>query len=627
MAVARTITVLSGLVLATTGLLLGPLPVHAEPPASALDTLLAGDTLARADNPSAANFFIEQGRGVLSAADEERALDQLRLSLRRQTSFMGRMTDSAFGAMSGGPAMQKIMEQQKQQSTVKSMLGGLAGIYAPPAVSQRQVDQAQQEMRQALGAPWIRGVEAARALEQLGEAQAAGRFYLGCLQMDPADWFAEVCLDGILQMGPARAFTLLNYMVDKADDAAIGNSMAALQGKAADGDQPALGVVPVRSAGLRGLGRLAGGGQLQPDQREQALTRLLQYADGKAYAPYFSAAAAGLGHSGDARAVEPLRRLAKYRKEPRVAEEAVRALAVGLKDTDAIGRLRDYLDDDDPETRMRALRSLLRTDDERSFAWAVDQVTATRAAESTDLDQRPRIVRELAENGSPRAGDALRRILAREAGNDWLQAWVAVALLENGDDAQLPAVSAALGKSDWTLDRAGLGALWGKISPLLNLAISATMGQLDPVHAVQTIGNMIAQERSNMLKKANDRELVSLQLRWQAADALAKSRDPAAVAQLGLLLDDPQPSVRMSAARALAVSPSPAAYDLVPKAMAADFGAEGGEDRSPQIRAALLRTALGRYPQDPRTRALCQASAGDPDPGVRFIALLGMKKT
>ena len=68
----------------------------------------------------------------------------------------------------------------------------------------------QQEMQEAMTDPWVRGIEAAAALERLGDANAAARFYVQCLAFLPQAWVPEACLQGILGLGPDRAETLLS---------------------------------------------------------------------------------------------------------------------------------------------------------------------------------------------------------------------------------------------------------------------------------------------------------------------------------------------------------------------------------------------------------------------------------
>lgn len=593
---------------------------ESDDPAMQLQQLLDSEALSRTDNPAAANFFLQRGRGSMSADDEQRAIEQLRRSLQRQTSFMGRTMESVVGAMSG-KTLQQVMERAAKQSGARSMLGGMLGMPPQQAITTRQQQQMQTEIQEGIATPWIRGVEAAKALEQIGEVQAAGRFYMNCLQMDPSEWFADVCLDGIVQMGPARAYALLNWIVDSAEKASFGAQIPDMSG--AEPGTTAFGVAILRSAGLRGLGMAIGSGRLSADDREQAWKKILAYADGKENAPYFAGVATGLGLTRDPRAVAPLRRLAEWKKDPKVKHAAQRALA-GLGDEKAKQQLRRSLKDEDLELRLRAARALMEVDDEQTYQWAVDQATSRRSADNNEMDIRPRIVRELADRASPQSRQALQKILSEGAGNDWLQAWVSVALLDLGDDAQLPAVSRAVNRSDWTLDKSGIGSLWRRISPLLSLAAQTAFSQVSVMQTVQTVGNMIAQERARAQKKITDRALVSLQIRWQAADALAASHSADAVAILSSMIDDPEPSVRLSAARALAMNPSPAAGPAIARAFDADYGSDGEDSRTPQVRAALLRAAIERDYAD--SLPLCRKGATDPDPGVRFIALVRLAK-
>ena len=72
--------------------------------------------------------------------------------------------------------------------------------------------------------PWVRGIGAARALAALGDAEAAARFYVACLQMLQGDWAPTACLEDIIGLGPRRAEVLLTWMLDNA--AALSSSSA-----------------------------------------------------------------------------------------------------------------------------------------------------------------------------------------------------------------------------------------------------------------------------------------------------------------------------------------------------------------------------------------------------------------
>lgn len=601
------------------------------PPAAVADPIqemLDADTLSDTDNPVAARYFVEQGRGVLPKELEDRAVEQLRAGLMRQTNVMGRMMKGMAGMMSGA-ASQKMQEQaaemMKPKSIAKMVLGGALGVAPPmPGITQRQSELAQQEMQQGFADPWIRGIEAAKALEEIGEAQAAGQFYVNCIQLVTADWMKDGCLNAILGMGPRRAFVLLSWLAENAEQASILRNMG---GEADTGQGVDQGIVQMRGAALRGLGILIGTNAIEGDDRERALVTILQFADGKENTPYYAAAATGLGRAADPRGLPSVQRLAKYRKDEVVVDAARIALASNFKDAGAIKSLRGELDSDDADRAMRMATALFNAGDEDTFQWAAETVTRRRPSDKQGADLRPRIVRELAVLQTDRAHQALKQISSEGAGNDWLQAWTSVALLELGDIDQLPQVGAAIDKTDWELDHAGIRTLWSRISPILNLAAGAFLGgAIDVQKVVQVVGGMVAAERTRFLQKATDRELLSGQLRWQAADALALSSDPGAVDELIALLDDPELAVRMSAARALAVHSDKQSLDGIARAFALDFGEENGVSRAPEIRSALLRSALLQFPDDPRTRALCQTALADPDSGVRFIAAVALRR-
>ncbi len=590
-----------------------------------LQGLLDSGELARSNNPVAATFFAEQASGRLPPGLAAEAGRQLKLSLRHQTDSMSLMMQMAFGNK-GGRATQQVMDQSKRAGDPTRMAFnlalGTAGISGATQqqITQRQIQGMHEEMIQGFADPWIRGVEAARALERLGDAQSAGRFYMNCIQIISADWMKDAALNGILDMGGRRAFTLLSWMADNAEKISVMAVMG--MGPSNPGQNgPEHGTVALRGAALRGLGFLVGSEPLSLEQRAAALARLRRYAAGSENAAYFADAATGLGRTRDPSVLGDLHRLEGWRKDPQVAEAAEAALAVNFHDAAAAGRLRRALHSKNSDEVMRVLPLLLEAGDAETQEWAVHTVTARRSSEDINPDLRPQIVRELAAMPEGRGRALLERIAAQGAGNDWLQAWVAVALLELGDGTQLPAVRAAVAKTHWTLDRPGLKYYWSRIRPFISLAAGAALGApVSPRQIAQVVGNLASQELARVRGKASDRELVSIQMRWQAAAALGHVDDPAAVALLSQLLDDSEPSVRMSAAAALAVSPNAEALAGIVHALNVDFGGENGVARGPEIRAALLRSAVLRFPGNPRTHQLCVDAAADADPGVRFIA-------
>ena len=590
--------------------------------AETLEEYLASGKLQSISNPIPINYFLEQAPETVAEADRARAMEQINLALRRQTNALTTIMAGVSSALSGTvtqQAMQQAQQQMSWSSLIKHEVLGHFGINAQsPQMTQRQTQRMEEEMRQGVADPWIRGIESARALERVGDVQAAARFYMNCLLSLPPDWLPDNCLNEILAMGTARAHALLTWISANAESAGFSAGMSDPHRKSG----PADNVVWLRAAALRGLGVLAGSGLLTPEQRESALQPLLTYAQGKEHSPYYSAAASALGSARDPRGVGPLHELAGYKKDPRVEEAALRALAVDFHQADAVKQLRGRLDDKSAEVQFAAADALLAAGDDSVYQWARDIVTSRRAQDDTALDLRPRVVRTLVAHPDARSRQALEEILHQGAGNDWLNAWIAVGLLEMGDGAQLEAVRAAIRKSDWGLDRPTLGTAWRKISPFVQLAMSSFMAPVSAQQIGRVIVNMALAERAKAVERANDREVASLQLRFQACEAFAASEDAAAVAELTALIADPQPAVRLSAARALAVRPGGGSLDGLVAAYHADFGAEEGTSRTPEVRAALLRALLNRAPTDPRTRALVQEAALAADPGIRFLGLV-----
>jgi HEAT repeat protein len=611
------------------GLMVPLLARAAEPAGGTLDKLLSEGLLAKTRNPVPASFLLNEGGKLLTPEQLTAALEQLRAALKVQTNAMRVMMEGAVDMMNSDSVRSQVENAQKQ-SVGGSIIKGMLGIsQAPPPVSGQQM---QQDMKQAMIDPWVRGIEAAHALEQAGDAQGAAGFYVNCLQMLEADWVPSACVDGILELGPRRAGLVLNWMVDNADTVSItsggfGAPPPPKHGKA----PPDRGALQLRSFALEGLGGLVGGGGLAADAREQTLAKLLAYSTGKENEAFYRGAALGLGRSRDPRAVEPLHRLAKDSR-PEVQRAAWRGLAVAFHDDAAIKALRSELGDRDLDAQLHAAQALFEVGDDAAMRWAVETVGHRRTSEATQPDIRPEVVRELVVLGGPRARQTLEQALVAGTGNDWLEAWVRVALLELGDTSQMPAVESAVAKEDWALDPRGFRSVWRAIKPLLLAAAQTAMsgGIAAPSafqqvqRAVQLIGNFASGERGRYLANADKRKAAIAQLRWQAADALGAAHPPGAAKLLIHLLDDPVPAVRLSAARALACLDAPDAIDGVVTAFGREYGDEGGVPRTAEVRCALLRAALIRFPQDPRARKLLDVGVSDADPGVRFIGLVGL---
>lgn len=608
--------------------------VSAEALADPLAELLASSELESSTHPVAAEFFFGEGQSRLAEKERAQALDQFATALGRQTNAIGMMTQGMAGAMNTD-SVKEMQEFQKRNSGPGGMAKAMLGI--APTVPQIDSHKMERDMQQAMVDPWVRGIGAAQALVAAGKVNTAATFYLSCLQMLQADWVPGACLDGILDLGPKKAEKLLTWMLENAKNASMTN-MANYGFEAPEPEKnapPDQGMVQLRSAALEGLGALVGSGELSPESRQRAMSALLAHADGKGNEIYARGVAAGLGRSRDPSAMEALRKIARRRGDADAKQTALHGLAVGFRDAAAIKQLRGELDDRDPEEQLRAAQSLYELGDAAAFRWAVEVIGQSRSTDTKKADIRALVVRDLVELGGPAARAVLEQALAAGTGNDWLRAWVQVGLLELGDHSQLVAVEAALARTDWQLDPRGFRSIWRAIAPFVRVAITVAvtggLGLASPStlqqvkQAVQLVGNFAAGERSRSLAKKSKLEGAIAQLRWQAADALAAAAPERAAEILQRLLADEDCAVRLSAAMALAKLDRPDAAAGIAAAFPLEFGEEGGVDRTGAVRAALLRTALLRFPRDPATAGIVAKATQDRDAGVRFIALVGLR--
>lgn len=606
---------------ATLGALLAPATAGAE----TLDELLASRALERVVHPIAAEFVAAEGAAIVDEQRKATAVAQLKRALGTQTNPLT-LTMRGAGAAMNTPSMQR-MQQSARGALAGGLLRSAVGIGNPVEID---TEQASREMQQAMAEPWVRGIGAARALAALGDAEAAARFYVACLQMLDEQWAPTACLEDIIALGPRRAEVLLTWMLDNAAALAQSSSpFAAAFADDSDDEQGSSGEAKIVSAALEGLGALVGGGRMESDARERAVATLLRYAAARDNEPYQLGLAEGLARSKDPRAVEPLKKLAERRSSPDVRQAAVRGLAVGFGDEDAIRQLRRELGGKDDELALRAAQVLYELADEAAFEWAVEVITQRRTASANGPDVRGQVVRDLVELGGERSRATLRAALDEGSRNEWLEAWIAVGLLELGEAEVVPQVEQALTTSDWDLDPRGIRSIWRAIKPFLayatQLAMSggtAAMSSTEQLRQVTSlIGNAVQSERSRHLTKLGQRESLAAQLKWQAADAIGKAQPDGSLRMLRTLLADPTPGVQASAALALARSGEADALPLLASAYDAALTADESLPHLPELRATLVRAAVLHSRTAPETQGLLAKAQADPDAGVRFIAL------
>ena len=166
----------------------------------------------------------------------------------------------------------------------------------------------------------------------LGDAEAAARFYVACLQLLEDEWAPTACLEDIIGLGPRRAEVLLTWMLDNATalSASALPAIGAFDEERGDAAGDAGGSARLTSAALEGLGALIGGGRMADDARERAFTTLLRHAEARDNEPYLLGVAEGPGTlEGSARgrvAREARRQAHLARRAPSVATRARRRL-------------------------------------------------------------------------------------------------------------------------------------------------------------------------------------------------------------------------------------------------------------------------------------------------------------
>ena len=601
------------------------LPVAAG--AESLDELLGSRALETVVHPIAAEFVATEGAVGLTEQQRATAVTQLKRALGNQTNPMTLTMRGAMGTMNS-PSMQRMRENAQKQMSAGGLLRSAVGINS--ATPDIDPDAMQREMEQAMTEPWVRAIGAARALAALGDAEAAARFYVACLQMLQGDWAPTACLEDIIALGPRRAEVLLTWMLDNA----TALSASAVPGIGAfdeEGDAAADtgGSARLTSAALEGLGALIGGGRMADDARERAFTTLLRHAEARDNEPYLLGVAEGLARSKDPRAVEWLEKLGGRRTSLDVRQAAQRGLAVGFGDEDAIKALRRELTGKDEELELRAAQVLYELADEAAFEWAVDVITQRRTADAGGADVRGQVVRDLVELGGEPSRQALRAALEDGSRNEWIEAWIAVGLLELGDESVVAQVELSLTTDDWDLDPRGVRSIWRAIKPFLAYATQlamtggmSAMSSTDQLRQVTSlIGNAVQGERARHLSKLDQRASLTAQLRWQAADAIAKAQPEGSVRMLQTLLADPTPGVQGSAALALARTTDAGALPLLVSAYDTALTADASVPYLPELRATLIRAAVLHSRTDLGVQALLTKAQTDPDAGVRFIAL------
>lgn len=592
-------------------------------PSEAREELLSSGALARSPNPAVLDFLVQEGRELLPEEQRRRALDQVVDALREET-LVRPLADYDLGGMLQGTLGSAMREAAHPENLLRWVLG------ARPRPDPGRGKETGRRIEGMLTDPWVRGLDAARALSRAGYGAEAEDFFRGCMQWTfTAGWLQVRCTEeAIASLGVEGAHALFAEMLERPYmDLGI--------------DFRALGVEPpeqepvpqIEAAALKGFGRLLAGGDLDPARTDQVMDALIGFtANRREDRLVIEAAVEALAASQHPRAVVPLRKFAKggksglFSRRPEVSEgvsaTAQRALAVVFGDRAAIERLERDLRRGSPAERYAAGRALVLAGEDAGYDWA-RRYLGRQTIPIKQADLRPAVVRTLVHAGSGRSRSILTAQLEQGHESDWLEAWIAAALVELGDTSRIGALGAALDRERWDLGRRTAGLWFRMVKPLVWEGLKTAAG-LPPQRLDRVVLDFAFAARDRAIVRQHEQERRTVRLRWQIADSLGAVDDPAAVPVLARLLEDESEAARLSAAASLLEQTDPAAAAAKGRALGLDFGDEAGESRNPEIHATVLRNLLRRHGEHPATREAVRVGSRSRIPSVRFIALAAL---
>jgi HEAT repeat protein len=520
--------------------------------------MLKAKALEQSYNPVLLRYLLEEGRPKLKPEQHKSALDQIVTRFKADVNI-----SPAAGATAS--------------------LAALAGVLTPGAVGEG--------LSVGAGSVWEAWVDAAILLVKAGYPQDALPFLEKCVTANPYADLRSRCTVGLAAANPEQAFTTLMGLTGK--------------GKPSD----------VVDAALRLLGDLAGAEGFPPEQKEAAIKELLSRTTGMMNNIYYAAAIDGLGRARDPRGVEPIRKLTGGMNEPAVKWAAKSTLLLTFKDPailevirkDAKGGMMKTEDD-----KFTAAMLLVRVGDAAGFAYAKEQLTKKKGgffSSNREADYRPSIVQTLAMYGGEQAVPVLQAGHAIQKPDEWLRAYMAIAMLELGDKTGIEDVRRALTVTNWTHTR---------------LRAAEALAKHGDASGIPVLKGMAADP--GFLKKAADvisgNDIDYDAMRAAIAESLGRTNLPDAVPVLATMVADKVVNVRLAAAYALSEMKDPAALDAYPAAMGQDYGKEGDHSRTPDVAAHLIRTAALRFAADPRAKAILAKAGTSEMPTVRFLALV-----
>lgn len=561
------------------------LSIGAEPPT--VEGMLKDKALVGAYNPVLLDYLLEEGRSVLPEAERKQAVDQLVSALKQDI---------------------EITPEEQRAAAMAAAGAGLAQLFGGNDTSDLG-DTAQGATYQI----WKGWVDSAFTLQRAGYGQQATAFFQKCIEVFPYSDLRGRCAIGLALSNPSEAYQRLLALTEGNDNDTI---------KA---------VLPL-------LGRLAGADGFPDALKGQAVARLEVFTKGLKKATFGVAACRGLVASGDQRAVPVLERLSKGMMNTDFFRCSRRGLLLDFGDKSVVPLLEKQLkggmfSTSEPRDRLFAASLLMQAGEKSGFAFAAKELGKKKkkgfgkllSSSKDDVDLRPALVTALVRAGGDQAIRVLKGPIPAAKPGSWLETWVAVGLLELGDTSRIQLAKAALGRSEWGFTAVRIATALAKhgdysgVPALARVYQDAARG-VEPDTARAALAFLAGEGDSYQSNKRAKRARL-IRLRRQIAGGLADIDRPQCVPVLEAMLGDSEPSVRVSAAYALARMNVPDAVRGLQKAMTVDFGAAHDRSRNPLVYAHLVRTTAAHFASAEGAAGVTQTGLASPFASVRFLSL------
>jgi len=552
-----------------------------------VEEMLEAKALVDAYNPELLDYLLEEGRDALPPEQRQAALDQLVTALKQDIEITPEEQKAAALAAAGAGLAQLLGGSDSAE------LGGVA--------------------QDATYQIWKGWVDSAYTLQRAGYEDESNAFFEKCVEIFPYSDLKGRCAIGLAMAKPDEAYQRLLALTNGNDNETI---------KA---------VLPL-------LGRLAGSEGFPAELRGQSIARLEEFTGGMKKATFGVAACRGLVATGDQGAVPTLTKLSKGMMNVDFYPCSRRGLLITFDDRSVVPLLEKQLkggafSTTKPSERLFAASLLMEAGESSGFGFAAKELGKKKKkgfgkllkSSKDDVDLRPSLVTAAVRAGGDEAIKVLKNAMTTVEKGSWLETWIAVGLLELGDTSQIKLAKAALGNPEWAFTTVRVSTALAKngdydgIPALEKLYNDAARG-IEPDLGKATLAFLAGEgDQYQSGEDAKKRRLI--RLRQQIAAALAKIDQPAGVPILENVLDDSEPSVRISAAYGLARMDTPDAAGGMAKAMAADFGAFEGRSRNPVIHAHVVRRCMMKFGDGEAATAVAAAAEASAFSSVRFLSL------